>query len=79
MIEPDQWQLLCLRHTGKRGTAARSLTQAVRCIAMLDGRLGRCNDRNPGITTIWRDLMILTQMTIALHLAQHAPELVGNV
>lgn len=76
-LSETEWKLLAAKFSksGKHKLQKPTLEQAIRWIAQLGGFLARKNDKQPGITHIWRGLKKFAAM---LEGAELANELVGN-
>ena len=83
MIPKTSWQIL---HRAVEGSEppdkAPGLRVAIRQLARLGGFLGRTRDGEPGVTTVWRGIRRLDDLTLGWTLAEQAPraspQLVGN-
>jgi hypothetical protein len=66
LLDEDQWQALyCVTHsTSQLPNRPPTLREAVRWIAKLGGFIGRKRDAEPGITSLWRGLQRLFDMTL---------------
>ena len=65
ILAPHEWTALCckIKKTSKSIKKAPTIREAVRMIASLGGFLGRKNDGEPGMTTIWRGWQKLTELS----------------
>ena len=65
ILNEDEWQALYCRihHSPTPPATAPPLRQAVRWIAKLGGFIGRTNDGEPGIQTLWQGFQELIAMT----------------
>lgn len=70
-----EWQALCctIHKTPIPPAEPPSLRQAVRWVAQLGGFLGRARDGEPGVTTLWRGLVHLHDLTTMYTLMQTIP------
>ena len=80
VLEPSEWQALyCfIRQVATPPAQPPTLRQAVRWIAQLGGFLGRKADGHPGVTTLWRGLQRLHDITNMWQLVHPSPKDVGN-
>jgi hypothetical protein len=80
VLEPDEWQALAcfIQRVATPPRTPPSLRQAIRWIAQLGGFLGRKADGHPGVTTLWRGLQRLHDITNMWQLVHPAPKDVGN-
>jgi hypothetical protein len=81
VLEDDEWQALFVvssRRPGRLPEKTPTVREAVRMIAMLGGFLGRKNDGEPGVQSIWRGFRRLMDFTLALRCLRVSPSLVGN-
>lgn len=74
-LHPAEWQALyCASHqTSQPPADPPSLRQAVRMVAHLGGFLGRASDGEPGVTTLWRGLRHLHDLTTMYALMRSVP------
>ena len=65
LLSESEWKVLYSRayKTKKYPDQAPPLKEAIKWIAQLGGFLARKNDRNPGVTTIWRGWRRLTDLS----------------
>jgi len=83
VISKTSWRIL---HRAVEGSEppdkAPGLRVAVRQLARLGGFLGRTRDGEPGVTTLWRGIRRLDDLTLGWTLAEQAsrasPQVVGN-
>jgi len=80
VLEPHEWQALScfIQQVPTPPRTPPSLRQAIRWIAQLGGFLGRKADGHPGVTTLWRGLQRLRDITNMWQLVHPAPKHVGN-
>jgi hypothetical protein len=80
VLEAQEWQALyCFIHqVATPPTTPPTLQQATRWIAQLGGFLGRKADGHPGVTTLWRGLQRLHDITTIWQLVHPPPKVVGN-
>jgi hypothetical protein len=80
VLERHEWQALyCfIQQVAAPPAQPPSLRQAIRWIAQLGGFLGRKADGHPGVTTLWRGLQRLHDITNMWQLVHPAPKDVGN-
>ena len=80
VLEAQEWQALyCFIHqVATPPTTPPTLQQATRWIAQLGGFLGRKADGHPGVTTLWRGLQRLHDITTIWQLVHPPPKDVGN-
>ncbi|MDJ0589822.1 MAG: IS4 family transposase [Pleurocapsa sp. MO_226.B13] len=75
VLERHEWQsLYChIHHTSSAPKQAPSLKQAIIWIAQLGGFLGRKNDGEPGVKSLWRGLQRLHDIAATWKLAKSSP------
>jgi hypothetical protein len=80
MLAPAEWAVLwAARHPDHPRPAAPTVRTVVREIAGLGGFLGRRQDGEPGVQTLWRGLHRFYDLLLGYHLARlQLSEFVGN-
>lgn len=80
VLDEPTWRLLWMADCPTTALPVQppNLRTAVRKIAMLGGFLGRKNDGEPGVKTIWRGLQRLYDMAAGYRLLQQHPDLLPD-
>jgi hypothetical protein len=80
VLTASEWQALYMRihQTASFPERPPTVRQAVRWIAQLGGFLGRKQDGEPGVTTVWRGWQRLQDTAATWHLVKEQAQLVGN-
>lgn len=79
VVNREEWAILWhARHPDAPLPPAPTLRDLVREIAALGGFLGRRQDGEPGLKTLWQGLSRLRDLLLGYHLARHFVQNVGN-
>lgn len=80
VLDEEEWRVLVAASAPPMGGPVEppTLQMAVRQIAKLGGFLGRSQDGEPGVKTLWRGLRRLNDMVLAYRLMREHPDLLSK-